>query len=130
MKLSDIKGTYDLALSLGAPCQPAEQLRRHGLRSFSGPFDWTVLESVPCLIKAIESKFDNYFSFNNLVLKGRHDHTYLIFDQLYQCMSVHDFPLVANDNIDMIFDAYPLFIEKMQRRIKRFYERISQSKKT
>lgn len=130
MNLSEIKGRYDLAISLGAPCQTAEQLKRHGLRTFSGPFDWTVLESVPCLIKAIDSNFDQYFERANLVYKGKLDHTYSIFDTNYQCMSVHDFPHVEGDDEIKMFDSYPDFIEKMRRRIQRFYERISESNKT
>ena len=126
MRFFEIKKEYDIAISLGAPCQPAEQLRRHKLRTFSGPFDWTVLESVPCLIKAIDNRFENYFARENLSVRGVEDHTYRIFDELYQCMSVHDFPLV--DDPDKIFDAYPAFIEKMQRRIHRFFEKIEKNK--
>ncbi|MDL2323630.1 papain-like cysteine peptidase [Ruminococcaceae bacterium OttesenSCG-928-A16] len=130
MKLSQIKGVYDCAISLGAPCQPAQQLKMHNLRSFSGPFDWTVLESVPCLIKAIDTKFENYFALENLTVKEKHGHTYLVYDELYECMSVHDFPYVENDDPSKIFDVYPAFIEKMQRRIQRFYSRISDSQRT
>lgn len=128
LQLDDIKGEYDIAISLGASCQTAEQLRKHGLRCFAGPFDWTVLESVPCLINAINNRFDNYFNIDNLTVQEKHDHTYLVFDKLYQCMSVHDFPIV--DNESKIFDVYPEFIAKMQRRIDRFYDRIKKSKKT
>lgn len=120
----NIKRKYDIAISLGAPCQVAEQLRKRGLRTFAGPFDWTVLESVDCLIKAIDCGFKDYFHMDNLENRGRHDHTWLIFDKEYQCMSVHDFPLVEEDHI---FDVYPEFMEKMNRRIKRFYERIESS---
>lgn len=128
MRLFELKNKYDIAISLGAPCQTAEQLRRHGLRTFSGPFDWTVLESVECLVKALDSRFENYFLRENLVVDGEGEHNYLIYDKYYQCMSVHDFPLV--DFPDQIFDAYPAFVEKMQRRINRFYEKINKSKLT
>ncbi len=130
MDLAELKGIYDIAISLGAPCQPAEQLRQHGLRTFSGPFDWTVLEDVSSLIRAIDHKFENYFNLKNLVIKGKHDHTYLVFDEQYQCMSVHDFPHVKNDDPNLVFSAYPSFIEKMYRRIDRFYEKIQKSEKT
>ena len=128
MRLYELKNKYDIAISLGAPCQTAEQLRRHGLRTFSGPFDWTVLESVAHLVKAIDSRFANYFLRENLIVDGEGDHHYLIYDTYYECMSVHDFPLV--DDPDEIFDAYPAFVEKMWRRINRFYEKIEKSKRT
>ena len=128
MRLYELKNTYDIVISLGAPCQTAEQLRRHELRTFSGPFDWTVLESVECLVKALDTRFENYFLRENLVVDGEGEHNYLIYDTYYECMSVHDFPLV--DHPDHIFDLYPAFIQKMQRRINRFYERIEKSKLT
>ena len=130
MLLEELKGGYDLALSIGAACPPAWHLRRHGLRAFSGPFDWVVIVSVPHTIKAIESKFSNYFARENLVVQKRHEHHYLVMDELNQCLSVHDFPLVEGDDPERIFDSYPEVIKKMQRRIDRFYERIARSKRT
>ncbi|MCI9570638.1 MAG: hypothetical protein HFG14_12355 [Lachnospiraceae bacterium] len=124
MKREELAGSYPLVVSLGAPCQVAHQMKRHHLRKCSLPFDWTVLESVPCLIKAIENNFDSYFARENLMVKGKHDHTYLIFDERYQCMSVHDFPHVEHDDLTKIFNAYPQFIDKMRRRIQRFYSEI------
>lgn len=127
MRLSEIQGEYEVAISLGAPCQVAQQLKSHGLRTFSGPFDWTVLESVDCLIKAIDTRFQNYFHMSNLEKRGKHHQGWLVFDREYQCMSVHDFPLIPEKDA---FDYYPEFIEKMNRRIRRFYEKIGNSKKT
>lgn len=127
MRLSDIKGEYDIAISLGAACQVAEQLKRHNLRTFSGPFDWTVIEAVDRLIMAIDNRFRNYFHMDHLENHGKHDHTWLIFDREYHCMSVHDFPLGPEDQV---FANYPQFIEKMTRRINRFYEKTGQSGKT
>ena len=128
MHLYELKNTYDIAISLGAPCQTAEQLRRHDLRTFSGPFDWSVLESVECLVRALNTRFENFFLRENLIVDGEGDHYYLIYDTYYEYMSVHDFPLV--DHPDQIFDAYPAFIEKIQRRINRFYEKVEKSKLT
>lgn len=130
MKQKDLKGKYDLVVSLGAPCQVAEQMRRHDLRKCALPFDWTVLESVECLVKAIDNNFEDYFKRENMEVKNRHDHTYLVWDNKYEVMSVHDFPLVDDDDEEKIFSAYPEFSEKMRRRIERFYEEIGQSKKT
>ena len=39
-------------------------------------------------------------------------------------MSVHDFPHVEHDDLTKIFNAYPQFIDKMRRRIQRFYSEI------
>lgn len=41
MNLQDIKGSYDLIVSLGSACNPTLQLKRLNLRSFtSSPLDW------------------------------------------------------------------------------------------
>lgn len=124
MKREELEGSYGLVVSLGSFCQVAYQMKKHKLRRCSLPFDWMVLESVPCLIMIMKNKFDGYFSKENLTVKGKHDHTYLVYDEKYQCMSVHDFPHVENDNTERIFDIYPQFIEKIQRRIDRFYVEI------
>lgn len=130
MKQKKLRGKYDLVVSLGAPCQVAEQMNRHNLRVQAFPFDWTVLENVECLINAIENGFEDYFSLENMEVQKRHEHTYLVFDNKYQVMSVHDFPIVEDDDREKIFSVYPVFHEKMQRRIKRFYNEIKKSRRT
>ena len=124
-----MRGEYDIAYSLGAPCQVAEQLKRHSLRMTSGPFDWTVLESVPCLISALENRFEGYFDPEHIEIRGRHDHTFLVFDTRYQIMSVHDFPLGEGDPQELVSAAMPAFQEKMRRRIDRFYDSVTRGQK-
>jgi hypothetical protein len=121
MELDAIKGTYDIAISLGGPCQVAEQLRRHNLRTCAGPLDWTVLDSTPHLIKAINNRFDGYFNWDHLDIRGKHEHNRLVFENEYHCLSVHDF--LWDEDPQSVRDQYPAFIERMQRRINRFYEK-------
>ena len=122
-----IRGEYDIVYSLGAPCQVAEQMKRHQLRLTSGPFDWTVLESVPQLIRALDTRFEGYFAKENLEIRERGTDGWLVWDKGYEVMSVHDFPLTESEEREEILQAYPAFQEKLKRRIDRFYDRVSKS---
>jgi len=121
MKLIDIQRNYDTVISLGGSCQVAAQMARHSLRTFSGPIDWFIFSSVPCLIKALCSEFLGFMDYQNLEIMGSSDMNYVVRDSVFDCYSYHDFPLSCNEDIS---SHYPQFKEKIDRRIQRFYQKL------
>lgn len=134
LKLQDIKGSYDVIVSLGSACNPAVQLRRHNLRTFSGPLDWTVSQSLSDVSRLLKNKFKGFMELKNMcliegafdalddgiVLEGVKSH--LVKDTYYNILSVHDFPIIPNQDWTA---TYPSYKEKLNYRIERFLEKIT-----
>ncbi len=62
---------FDAIISLGGFCGAAAQLRARGLRPFSLPFDWLVMDSpqtIVYLTKAFERGFDDFCLKENLTV--------------------------------------------------------------
>ncbi|MDD9268205.1 DUF1796 family putative cysteine peptidase [Paenibacillus sp. GCM10023248] len=60
MKLPEVKGQYDRIVSLGSACNPALQLRRLKLRTFSGPLDWSVSLSLSDVNRLLKNRFAHF----------------------------------------------------------------------
>ncbi|MFE5324702.1 DUF1796 family putative cysteine peptidase [Paenibacillus sp. NPDC056579] len=121
MILSDLKKhKFDVIYSIGAACQTTHQLQENGLRDTSGPFDWFVLNSASKLTKILENEFRDFMLLENLEIVGEHDDKYHIRDKIYDCESVHDFPI--NETIS---DTYSIFTQTLKRRINRFIDRVT-----
>jgi hypothetical protein len=112
-------------VSLGSNCIPAFHLRDAGFRAEAYPFDWTLTPHVNGLMRAIETKFKDFFLKENLI----HVEAHHIRDTLYQMTYLHDFPFHLIDipngkypqiNADWI-NSYPEIKEKYDRRIERFH---------
>nr|WP_267490838.1 DUF1796 family putative cysteine peptidase [Paenibacillus monticola] len=146
MNLQDVKKNYDLIVSLGASCAPAVNMKRWNLRKFSMPLDWMVSISLTDVNRLLQNKFQNFMEFDNLsVQEDTHyfldeglpifvDRTetavvksYFIKDTLYNITSVHDFPIIEGTNWTM---TYPSYKAKLDLRIKRFWDRLTNSKNT
>jgi len=125
MHLIDIQREYDTVISLGGSCQVAAQMARHSLRTFSGPLDWFIFSSVPCLSKALSSSFQGFMDYQNLEIIGPSETNYVLKDSVFDCYSYHDFPLCCNGDIS---SYYPEFKEKIDRRVQRFYEKVEVKK--
>jgi hypothetical protein len=135
MNLLAIKRNYDTVVSLGSKCQTAHHLKRHNLRTFSGPLDWVVSESLPDVISLLNNRFVGLMEPNNMFVEGQGNHniidengtfslmhTFVIKDIFYNITSMHDFP------INQVWtQTYPAYKEKLNRRINRFLEKISNS---
>lgn len=52
--------SFDAIFSLGSSCQVASQLRRNGLRTAAGPFDWFNFASTPGFCQVLESRFERF----------------------------------------------------------------------
>lgn len=114
--------SHQSILVLGITCQTAYQLNRKNLHKHSYPFDWLIspLEST---IKLLENRFANFMEWENLKVVGTYENkNFIVNDTLYNVTSYHDFPFSPDGKIKN--EDYIAFQEKMDRRIKRFYNQI------
>ncbi|PJN90253.1 DUF1796 family putative cysteine peptidase [Bacillus sp. mrc49] len=145
MKLQDIQGSYDLVVSLGAWCGPALHSKRHDLRRHSLPFDWVQSPNLSEVNRLLRNGFQGFMELENMVEKDILAHfvdegnavfqegetepakAHFIHDSRYKIDSVHDFPMIVNQNWTA---QYPLYKEKLNTRIQRFFTQIAQSQST
>jgi hypothetical protein len=123
MKWKDCIGKYTAYISLGSNCQAAYQLNRLGLRQFAGPLDWFASESVPGLVQLLRNRMKGFMEFKNLQLIDTAQDCFVVRDNVYNIVSFHDFPVHLN--VDGWWKAYPAFKEKIDRRVLRFWQMIS-----
>lgn len=118
---------YDFIFSIGASCHCASALRDNYLRQQSCPFDWLVYASIEERADLIVNDFHNFFEKDDFQKVGE-SNEYNPCD-LYRNIKtgiahVHDF----KHGID--FDiSFKEAKAKYDRRIKRFYEQMSKSKR-
>jgi hypothetical protein len=137
LSLQDLKRSYDVVVSLGSSCLPTYQLKRCNLRSFSGPLDWVLSPSLSDLNRLLQNKLSDLMELKSMrMLNGPHynmlndnseplkSQTYQIMDTNYNITSVHDFPVVPNDDWSI---SYPAYKEKLTKRINKFLEKIINS---
>lgn len=106
-------------ISLGSDCSIAYHLQKHGLRSFSFPFDWILS---PKIEKCIENDFIDLFDSSNYIEKNSKSFTPLLDEdwneekenniKIYH--SIYKFTFLHDTFIDLI--------EKYKRRVNRFYK--------
>jgi hypothetical protein len=110
-----------IAISIGAHCEVAIQLRQQSIRSEAFPFDWITSANCEGVIQACKDDLaycidPSYFREENGLITNA-----------YQFYFVHDFSiktLYSDDEKERINAAHPDF-EKYCRRIKRFNELLS-----
>lgn len=119
---------YDLIVSLGGNCYVAKQLQHRGMRPFSLPLDWTlmdspsVLEHLPELIRSHFSGFcvyENMMEFAPPEREGR-GMTYKFKDCRTGFKFVHHFHAPLSDA-----SAFARSREVIERRIRRLYEKVA-----
>jgi len=118
MKWQDCAGSYKAFISLGSTCQTAYQLRRLGLRNFSGPLDWFISRSVPDVTRLIRHRFNGFMELDRLRLTGTDTECYVVIDEKNDVVSYHDFSRSLPPY--RWAEAYPDFKQKMDRRVKAF----------
>jgi hypothetical protein len=137
LKLQDIKGSYDVIISLGSWCGSSLNLRR-----FSFPLDWVVSNSLPDVSRILKNRFVGFMDLNNMKQVdgiasylddgdvvfsdegGKQQKAHFIQDTYYNVISVHDFPMIPNQDWTHLYPAYK---EKLNYRINKFIEIISNS---
>jgi len=143
VKFEDIKGSYDLMVGLGSWCGPALHLRRHNLRKFSFPLDWCISNSLPDVSRLLKNRFQGFMELKNMRWTEGYAHflddghaifppgggtepvnAHFIEDTYSNIVSVHDFPVIPNQDWKVL---YPSYKAKLNRRINRFLEKITNS---
>lgn len=146
LNLHDVKGHYDVIISLGSACNPALQLNRLNLRSFtSSPLDWSYSPFLSDVNRLLQNKFHGYMQlknmrlvddsgeyvyFNDKMLKFPHQNlyrsnkSYIIQDTYYNIFSAHDFAIVPNKDWTAM---YPKFKRNLDYRISRFMKKMLSS---
>lgn len=136
MKIEDVKGAYDVIIGLGSWCGPSIYLWRRQLRRFSFPLDWMISNSVADVTRLLENRFEGFMELGQLqkidgtsayfvegIAVPQGDGTYhsahYILDTRYNIISVHDFPVIPNQDWAATYGVYR---EKLTRRIHRFLE--------
>ncbi|MCY8267403.1 papain-like cysteine peptidase [Bacillus haynesii] len=129
MNLNDIKGDYNAIFGLGHLCLTALQLRKNNLRPYAGPLDWVGTSSLTELNRLLKNRFSNFMAPLNLRVTGYSTGVYTtdryisLTDDYYHVDSAHDFK--ADKNTLEHLATYDEVIEKFNRRINRFYEKMS-----
>ncbi|MEC3034154.1 papain-like cysteine peptidase, partial [Bacillus thuringiensis] len=141
MNLDDIQKSYGVIVSLGGLCQVTNQIKRHHLRTFSGPLDWFYYPSLSDVNRLLQNRFEKFMKLENMVIEGSESYgliesefdnqtkwaeriTYCIKDTYYNCFSMHDFPIDSEKDWK---STYPSFKAKLDTRINRFLEKINSS---
>ncbi len=112
---------FDVVISLGKSCQAAYQMKRRGLRTKSGPFDWFTVPTAG-LFTVLESDFENFMQQDNLTEVNNRRGYLVVRDNITKIQSLHDFH--ANQTIQ---ETWPSFRDKMERRIKAFKKDLAES---
>jgi hypothetical protein len=127
MQLSQIHQSYDLILSMGYNCQSALHLRGNQIRSFTGPVDWVISNSIPVLIQQLEKGFRDYMKLENLKIIGSIYGHFSVEDAATGILSFHDFPVPPDQR--KCISNYPEYRKQLDRRIQRFYQAAKASKR-
>ncbi|WP_033828849.1 DUF1796 family putative cysteine peptidase [Bacillus andreraoultii] len=128
MSLQKIKGSYDAVFSLGHLCLPAMQMKKFNLRPFSGVFDWVGSPQLSKVNQLIQTRFTDFLNMNNLRPDKYLSPTDLyVYDFKYDIGFNHDFKTDKNTLTHL--GGYPEVKEKYDRRINRFLEKLSSSKR-
>lgn len=106
-------------ISLGARCNVALSMSKHGFRSFSGPFDWCVSNFIEGVIPLLETDFQDFMLYENLkVLEECGERVFG--DLKYNIQYYHDVKESLKEEYNDIYKKY-------QRRIERFRAEIKKS---
>lgn len=108
---------FDAIYSLGYNCQVASQLRRNQLRHAAGPWDWFNLASTRKFCEVLRNQLSGFMLRENLEVYGKSVNCYYVRDTHTSCLSFHDF---KNDPNEKPLYDYPVFRERLDRRIERF----------
>lgn len=143
VKLVDVKGAYDVIISLGSWCGPSINLRQRQLRRFSFPLDWMISSSISDVTRLLSNRFIGFMELEHMrkiegtsalledgmatpAERGRPYHdAHFILDTQYDMISVHDFPVLPHQDWTQSYASYK---EKMNLRIRRFFEILNNSR--
>lgn len=114
---------YDFICALGYACGCAQYMKRAGLRSCAGPFDWIGLIDMDARVRIIESDFADFMHIEDFVAMSKSERDFndkacdAYMNRRTKLWFVHDFPTGVP-----FADAFPRIAAKYERRIERFRE--------
>ncbi len=100
-------------ISLGSACQTASSMGKYGLRSWSGPFDWLVTDSLKWVLHYMETDFADFLKKENLERCHENPKTFVERESGFIFRHDHEYPFE---------DKYDKLKEKYQKKIDRFQE--------
>lgn len=104
-------------ISLGSACQTASSMSKYGLRSWSGPFDWLVTDSLKWVLYFIENDFKDFLEKENL--ERFNDRPRAFQDKKSGFEFLHDYESPFETKYDELKQKYQKRIDKfMQETIK------------
>ncbi|MFP3125386.1 papain-like cysteine peptidase [Ectobacillus funiculus] len=128
---------------MGSACDPTIHIKRLNLRKASLPLDWVASLSLSNVSRLLENKFTGYMELDNMRLKDgsafylndgdaifsddrftKPVQSYFVEDTFYNIISVHDFPILPNQDWTA---TYPSFKEKLNKRVNRFLDLMNTS---
>lgn len=108
-----------LFISLGQQCGVAYNLEKYGYKSESLPFDWIRTPNFPSIVKLIENKFSDFLNEIELEYNDNPEVKFYFRNKITRCEFVHECEETDFNTIK----------EKYNRRIKRFYKKLTEYKK-
>lgn len=128
MNRQELMGNYDAIFSLGDLCLTSIQLKKHQLRPYSGVMDWVATPDLSKLNMLLRNRFYNLMNFENLRIIGPAGVDMIcVSDDYYYFVSNHDFSTDKNSLTHI--GSYDEVMEKYNRRIARFLEKMDTAKR-
>ncbi len=100
-------------VSLGSACQTASSMEKYGLRSWSGPFDWLVTDSLQWVLHYMETDFENFLKKENLERCQENPRAFAEKKSGFLFRHDHEYPFE---------EKYDELKEKYRKKIDRFQE--------
>ena len=121
----------EIHMSLGLDCTIAYQLKKHNLRLFALPFDWTKIKNISSLIDIIDNDFFNFLNPDELTLEVQSDKFFSIHSKSNSNSKENSLIRIKHKRYNIFFpheaisDTFntsdmKIFIDKYSRRIERF----------
>lgn len=122
--------SYDVIFSLGADCACASYMKRHAIRSCSGPFDWLTKAPLETRVELVCNDFSGFMNISDFHYLD--NSSLFVSDNGCDCYEnsrtglhfYHDFK--ANVPFEQAFDEVQA---KYLRRIRRFYSAVNESRR-
>jgi hypothetical protein len=127
MRVADLKGGYDAIISLGDLCLPSLQLEKNDLRTYAGVLDWMGSPNLSDVNRLLRNRFIGFMELPYMRIGGYANDRVWVMDEVYHIVSNHDFYTDKNTLTQLV--TYPEVREKIDRRIKRFFDQAATCKK-
>ena len=130
--MNNATSEYDAIISLGGSCATCLQLRKRELQTYAYPFDYVFCENAQfqfeMLAKLFETNFEGWLKKKNIIPLEEKERG---ISDLFQYKDgytgyryIHDFKKKVSED-----GVYEAFYEKYNRRLKRLYDKIENSKR-